>query len=117
MGAVSQEQAGVASGVNNAVSRMAGLLAVAVFGLAMYGVFNRTLDRRLRTLHLSPAEIQSVNAQRPKLAGMESNDPRVMTEVGESFIFGYRTILWLAVVLALSSAVTARVWLDPRKEN
>jgi hypothetical protein len=40
-----------------------------------------------------------------------------MTEVGESFIFGYRTILWLAVVLALSSAVTARVWLDPRKEN
>ena len=117
MGAVSQEQAGVASGVNNAVSRMAGLLAVAVFGLAMYGVFNRTLDRRLRTLHLSSAEIQSVNAQKPKLAGMESNDPRVMTEVGESFIFGYRTILWLAVVLALSSAVTARVWLDPRKEN
>src|ERR1700678_1634108 len=117
MGAVSREQAGVASGVNNAVSRMAGLLAVAGFGLAMYGVFNRTLDRRLRTLHLSPAEIQSVNAQRTKLAGMESNDPRVMTEVGESFIFGYRTILWLAVVLALSSAVTARVWLDPRKEN
>jgi len=117
MGAVNQEQAGVASGVNNAVSRMAGLLAVAVFGLVMYGVFNRTLDRRLAPLHLPSAEIQSVDAQKPKLAALESNDPRVMAEVGESFLFGYRSILWLAVVLALGSAVVARVWLDPRKEN
>lgn len=116
MGAASQEQAGVASGVNNAVSRMAGLLAVAVFGLAMYGVFSRTLDRRLGPLHLPPTEIRQVDEQKPKLAAMESNDPRVMAAVGESFLFGYRTILWLAVVLALGSAVVARVWLEPQKE-
>ena len=48
---------------------------------------------------------------------MESSDPRVMVEVGESFLFGYRSILWLAVVLALGSAVTVRLWLDPPKEN
>jgi EmrB/QacA subfamily drug resistance transporter len=117
MDAVDQRQAGVASGVNNAVSRMAGLLAVAVFGLVMYGVFSRTLDRRLARLQMPSAEIRKVDAQKPKLAAMESSDPRVMAEVGESFLFGYRSILWLAVVLALGSAVTARLWLDPPKEN
>jgi len=117
MDAVDQRQAGVASGVNNAVSRMAGLLAVAVFGLVMYGVFSRTLDRRLARLRLPSTEIRTVDAQKPRLAAMESSDPRVMAEVGESFLFGYRSILWLAVVLALGSAVTARLWLDPPKEN
>jgi len=117
MDAVDQRQAGVASGVNNAVSRMAGLLAVALFGLVMYGVFSRTLDRRLARLQLSSAEIRTVDEQKPKLAAMESSDPRVMAEVGESFLFGYRSILWLAVVLSLGSAVTARLWLDPPKEN
>jgi EmrB/QacA subfamily drug resistance transporter len=117
MSAVSQEQAGVASGVNNAVSRIAGLLAVAVFGLVLYGAFNRALDHRLKSLSLSPSELQHVNEQRPKLAAIESSDPRVIREVDESFMVGYKTILGVAVALALASALTARLLLDLRKEN
>jgi EmrB/QacA subfamily drug resistance transporter len=117
MSAVSQEQAGVASGVNNAVSRIAGLLAVAVFGLVLYGAFNRALDRRLESLSLSPSELQHVNEQRPKLAAIESSDPRVIREVDESFMAGYKTILGVAVALALASALTARLLLDLRKES
>jgi EmrB/QacA subfamily drug resistance transporter len=117
MSAVSQEQAGVASGVNNAVSRIAGLLAVAVFGLVLYGTFNRALDRRLESLSLSSSELQHVNEQRPKLAAIESSDPRVIREVDESFMAGYKTILGVAVALALASALTARLLLDLRKES
>jgi EmrB/QacA subfamily drug resistance transporter len=117
MSAVSQEQAGVASGVNNAVSRIAGLLAVAVFGLVLYGTFNRALDHRLEALSLSPFELAHVNQQRPLLAAIQSDDTRVARDVAESFTAGYKTILWLAVGLALTSALAARFILDPQKES
>jgi EmrB/QacA subfamily drug resistance transporter len=116
MGAVRQEQAGVASGVNNAVSRIAGLLAVAVFGLVLYGTFNHALDRRLDSLSLPPSELLRVNEQRPRLAAMASDDPRVTQDVAESFVAGYRAILSVAVGLALASALAAR-FLDPQKQS
>lgn len=47
MGSVSQEQAGTASGINNAVSRTAGLLAIAVFGVVMLHAFSWDLQSRL----------------------------------------------------------------------
>ena len=117
MSSASQEQAGVASGVNNAVSRIAGLIAVAALGLVLYGTFNRTLDRRLETLRLSSSELNHVNEQRPRLAAMETDDPRVARQIAESFMAGYKTILGVAIALALASALTARLMLDPRKPD
>jgi hypothetical protein len=44
LGAVEQEHAGVASGVNNALARVAGLLAVAVLGAAVSATFTSRLN-------------------------------------------------------------------------
>ncbi|HEX8637359.1 MAG TPA: MFS transporter, partial [Pyrinomonadaceae bacterium] len=57
MGAVATNQAGIASGINNAVSRTASLLAVAVLGIFMLQTFGTNLDRRLNALNI-PTEIR-----------------------------------------------------------
>src|SRR5947199_6850282 len=46
MNSVVQNRVGIASGVNNAVARSAGLIAIAALGIVMLQVFNHALDRR-----------------------------------------------------------------------
>jgi hypothetical protein len=114
MNAVSIDEAGVASGVNNAVSRIAGLLAIAVFGLVLFVSFNHDLDRRLKPLSLTQFERENVDHQRPQLAAAENNDPRIKTAIAESFVHGYRFVIWISVGLAVASAMSAAVFLSPK---
>jgi EmrB/QacA subfamily drug resistance transporter len=117
MNAVPEAEAGVASGVNNAVSRMASLLAVAVFGLILYAGFNHALDRRLDALQLAPAVRQQVDAARPQLAAATNPDPRIERAIAESFIAGFRIVLWLAAALAAASALSAWLILESTKRE
>ncbi len=109
MESVPSREAGVASGVNNAVSRIAGLLAVAVFGLVLSAGFNRTLNRSLAQMQLSPSVRQSVEMQRSKLAGAQISDPPVKHAFDEAFVSGYRDVIWISVGLALLSALSAQM--------
>jgi EmrB/QacA subfamily drug resistance transporter len=109
MESVPSEEAGVASGVNNAVSRIAGLLAVAVFGLVLSAGFNRALDRSLTQIELSPSLRQSVEMQRSKLAGAQIGDLAVQRAFDEAFIFGYRDVIWVSIGLALLSGLSAQM--------
>jgi hypothetical protein len=45
--AAERRHAGIASGVNNAIARVAGLLAIAAVGAVVSGHFGSTVDRRL----------------------------------------------------------------------
>jgi EmrB/QacA subfamily drug resistance transporter len=107
MNAVPGNEAGVASGINNAVSRIAGLLAIALFGLIMSTCFDFALEHRLDVLLLSPEQRQVIEQQRPLLAAIQSDNPHVMLAVGESFVAGYRVVLCIASGLALLSALSA----------
>ena len=115
MNSVPGSEVGIASGINNAVSRIAGLLAVAVFGWVLYASFNHSLDQRLNGLSLSQTERQAVDRQRPKLAAAESDNPQIQQAIAESFVSGYRVILWIATGLCLASALSSFVLLDSEK--
>lgn len=117
MNSVPETEAGVASGINNAVSRVAGLLAVAVLGLMLYAMFNRALTQGLQPLSLSPVERQQVDQQRPQLAAAETSDPRVQRAIAESFLAGYHAILWTGVGLSAASGLCAWVLMDQKKTS
>jgi hypothetical protein len=116
MNAVSENSAGIASGVNNAVARTAGVLAIAALGLVMLYTFNHSLDQRLSNLEITAEVQRSLHGQSDKLAGAEIPDnfdpeKRIMLKkaIGQSFVSGFRRVMMIAVALALLSALVA--WL------
>ena len=121
MNSVKESHAGVASGINNAVSRTAGLLAIAVFGLIMFHTFNACLDGRLAQLSL-PSEVrQSLAQQRINLAAAEipqTVDPAmrnaIKQSIDECFVTGFRWVLLTSAGLALGSSLTAALVIKPR---
>jgi MFS family permease len=120
MNSVSVEHAGTVSGINNAVSRLAGLLAVAVLGVVMLAVFNRNLESSLATLDLDSKTRVEIESQREKLAAIDvpqqiesEQKSRIEEAIDESFLAGFRIVVLGASVLALLSAGTA--WLSIKK--
>jgi EmrB/QacA subfamily drug resistance transporter len=59
-----ERNAGIASGVNNAIARVAGLLGVAAIGAVVAAQFGSTLDKRLAGQPLSPAARAAVGEAR-----------------------------------------------------
>ena len=121
MGAVEERHAGIASGINNAVSRTAGLISIAVFGIVMTGVFAQNLDTSLRPLDL-PAEARAeLEAQASRLATItiperlkEESKQAAKRAIEDSFVRGFRVVILMAATLALASAFFAWLLIEGR---
>ena len=114
MNSVAQNRVGIASGVNNAVARSAGLIAIAALGIVMLQVFNHALDRRLAEWKVPGSVSRSLQVERTKLADMalpDNQDPAtrqlIRRAINESFVSGFRVVMIIGTALALASAGTA----------
>jgi EmrB/QacA subfamily drug resistance transporter len=114
MTSVGTERVGVASGINNAVARVAGVLAIAVFGALMTAMFTHSLRQSLSGANLSGQIVHQLKANAADLGGLAAppgTDPSVALQirsaVASAFIFGFRRIMFLCAALAVTSAAVA----------
>jgi EmrB/QacA subfamily drug resistance transporter len=113
MGAVDRRHAGVASGVNNAVARVAGLLAIAVFGVVLARTFEARVRPAVNALGLSASTRLVIDRELPKMAGAEldaapsigpSQQGAVRQAIDQSFVSAFRFVMLAAAALALAAA-------------
>ncbi len=119
LNSVEGRHSGLASGVNNAVSRTAGLLAIPVLGILVFVAFSQGLDSRLEVLNLTPEARGQLEASKVDLAGAETpadlgaGQAAIVEEaVDESFVVAFRLIMLVAAGLAVASAVAAAILIE-----
>jgi EmrB/QacA subfamily drug resistance transporter len=121
MGSVDNRHAGVASGINNAVSRTAGLLAVAGLGVLLLARFNAVLDGELAALSLPPTVASAVDAERNKLAAADFSAfaPPLREALRQAFDLAYvaafRALMIAGAALAALGALAGLVLIEPRR--
>ena len=114
MESVDQDRVGTASGINNAVARVAALLAIAIIGVVMVAVFSYQLNRQLTTVQMPAdvqAELQSNESRLAALTAPRGIEPATASaiefSIQSSFVFSFRLVMWLCAALALVSAAIA----------
>jgi hypothetical protein len=105
-------QAGIASGVNNAIARVAGLLGTAAVGAAIAGSFASALDKKLSGVPLSPTARAIVNEAkrlalgRPDVHGMTTSQAHAVTRAAEqASLHSFHLGMLVAAVLVAAGGV------------
>jgi EmrB/QacA subfamily drug resistance transporter len=124
MNSVDQDRAGTASGINNAVARVAGVLAIAILGIVLVKLFSSSLTRSLTGRELEPGILQYIRANEIKLAGLDlpsdidiDTSTFIRMSLSRAFVFGFRTVMLICAGLSLASAAIALVMIPARGVN
>jgi EmrB/QacA subfamily drug resistance transporter len=114
-------QSGVASAINNAITRAAGLIAIAVLGILLSAVFDRGFDARLAASHVAPKTTTLLARERDRLTpGTVPRDvpaadrAAVELALANGYLAGYRAVMYASAGIAFGAAIIALVLL-PRK--
>ena len=119
MGSAPTESSGTASGINNAVARTAGVLAVAIAGAVALVSFSSTLATQTQPIPLVPEARAALEAEASKLgdtqppAGLPAEqEAQVSAAIKLSFVETFRQIAIIGAVLAWISAVLAALLVE-----
>ncbi len=124
MTSVDSRHAGAASGVNNAVSRTAAVLAVAILGAVLVARFDAVLDARLAEIPLDEGATAWIAAQRDKLGAAAlpaTLDPAARATVHAAFrdayVSGFRALMITAAVLSALAALVGALFVAPKRSR
>lgn len=121
MGSVPKHNAGVASGINNAVSRASGVLAIAVMGGITLIVFSIILNGKVDALDLPESARTQLEAEAANLANAtvpEQLDAEqaaaVQRAIDESFVNTFKVIMLICAGLSIKAGLLAALFVEPR---
>jgi hypothetical protein len=125
LNSVPEHQVGIASGINNGVSRVAGLLAIAVLGALISGSFSSTIDDKLAGTQLSPKAQDSVDQAKekalgtPDTAGLPANEVATLDAAGDdASAHAFHLGLAAGGILMIVGGVIAGIGLrNPKRET
>jgi EmrB/QacA subfamily drug resistance transporter len=114
MNSAGPQHAGTASGINNAVARVAGVLAIAVLGTVLIHSFDSRLEKGLSKLNLPESVVRELRASEGELRRIEppqgldpSTASHIQDVISGSFSFGFRVVLLCCAGLSIGSAAVA----------
>jgi MFS family permease len=118
MGSVSDNLTGTASGVNNAVSRIAGVFANAVLGSVAVLLFSAALQKEIKTLSFDQQQKQTIIAQTANLGNASVPEGFSLIKQQEikkayqaGFISSYNVIMKISAGLGYLAALTALIFI------
>jgi EmrB/QacA subfamily drug resistance transporter len=124
MGSVSSHQAGVASGVNNAVARSANVLAIAILGAIALTFFKADLQDRTAEIAMSAEQRAFLGEEAANLAEAEmppnlsaATQVEVEQQVDLAFVQTFRLTNYIAAGLCFVSALLSFVMVDGGKKQ
>ncbi len=122
--AVDKRYSGAASGVNNAVSRVAALLAVALLGAIMSITFSSHLVNAIEKSNLSQSQQEQILIQKNKLGGIQipesfgQNEKALAKQyIDESFLYSFRIVIGIGAALAFLSAIISFLTIEKSKKK
>jgi len=122
---VSERRVGIASGVNNGVSRVAGLLAIAVLGAVISAQFGSRLEGEIGSRPLSPAARHAVAEAREQPLGVPKTEDLTAAEAtrlradsaAASTSAFHLGVLLAALLMILGGAASAIGIENPRRSS
>lgn len=122
---VPEQNSGVAAAFNNAISRVAALLAIALLGVIVTIVFNNALDHRMAKMSLSSSERQILArvSRNPTGTQAVSELPEnASIAVDQSYTRAFDRVMQVCAVSASLGGIVAGIWIrnpsaDEEKEN
>jgi EmrB/QacA subfamily drug resistance transporter len=124
MSSAKQERAGAASGINNAVARVASVLAVAILGIVMVKLFSFRLSRILAGAQLPPGILDYVQSKQIKLAGIDlpsgldaQTTALLRASISGAFVFGFRIVMLICAGLCVASAAVASLMIPAKTDQ
>jgi hypothetical protein len=117
--AADRRHAGVASGVNNAIARIAGLLAIAAVGAVVSAQFAAQVDRRLPADGRDPAARAYLReaVQRPLTVPRGTIAPRVRADVLAAGVHAFRSGMVVAALLMIAGGILAAIGIENRRTS
>jgi len=119
MSAVASNFAGTASGINNAVSRVAGVLAIAVLGALALLLFSHALQARTAALDISSDARAALTAEAGRLGATEVPAAVASGTVGEvrdaihmAFVDTFRLVMIVSAIMSWVGAALAGIFVE-----